>query len=128
MRFLWVLIAMLPAAAVAQDLTTMASGTITAGGTFQLVFTGRCPNAVQDPVGCPLPPPPTRNGCTVQNVGTHNIFVWNNPNPAVNATDAKSWLLAPGSTFNCQLISGKVIVDPIYIDGTTADIFAAGQQ
>ncbi len=113
--------------AFGQVLTTVSSGTITNGGTFQLVFAGKCPNGVQDATGCPAQPT-FRTGCTIVNNATTNMFVWPNPNPVANATDAKSVLLTPGTAFNCQLVNDKVIQDPIYIDGTTAAAFYAGLQ
>ncbi len=107
-----------------QPITTIASGTITLGGTFQLVFSGNCAPGSSD-AGC-LAQPNVRNGCTIVNNSAHNMFVW--PNPKASATDNKAAQVPPGGSFNCQLFNGKVIQDPIYIDGTTADAFFAGQQ
>jgi hypothetical protein len=121
-----VLVTVFSALAGAQSLTTIKSGTITSGGTFQLVFNGNCANGVTDAVGCTAPV--NRTGCTIVNGGTHNMFIWPNPNPVASATDAKAISLPPNGSFNCQLVNGRAIQDPIYIDGTTADAFFAGQQ
>lgn len=114
-------------AAFAQVITSISSSTITSGGTFQIVFPGRCAPGVSDPVGCPSTPLAPRNGCTIVNNGTHSMFVW--PNPQPGATDAKATLIpANGGVFNCQIVTTKILQDPIYIDGTTADAFYAGLQ
>jgi len=123
---LLVVVTIFSALAGAQSLTTIRSGTITAGGTFQLVFPGNCPNGVTDAVGCPAGAPINRSGCTVTNNSSNNMFVW--PNPATGATDAKAVSIPAQGSFSCNLANGKVIQDPIYIDGTTAGAFYAGQQ
>lgn len=86
-----------------------ASGTITAGGTYQQVFAAN----------------PTRTGCQIQNNSATTMWVY--VGPIANATNAKSMLLvAAQSTFNCTNGFG-VQTDQISIDGTTAGVFYANQ-
>lgn len=95
--------------------TTNGSGTITSGGTFQQVF-GATNNV-----------PGGRNGCTIQNNGTHTMYVF--AGPIATATDAKAAQVTAGSTYYCTLNNGTVAIqDQISIDGTTADVFYAAQQ
>lgn len=124
----FIIASLLIAHSKAQSLTTIKSGTITAGGTFQIVFTGNCPNGVSDPVGC-AGGPHTRNGCTIVNNSASNMFVWNSPiTGSAPATDLTAITVPPDTAYYCQLVNGKTIQDPIYIDGTTAAAFYAGLQ
>lgn len=94
---------------------TNGSGTITSGGTFQSVFAANV----------------HRQGCTIQNNGSHTMYVFFGPIAA--ATDAKAVALAPGSgnvagqSASCN-VGGIVLTDQVSVDGTTSDAFFAAQQ
>lgn len=88
-----------------------ASGTITAGGTYQQVFAAS----------------PTRTGCQIQNnsAGPTTLYVY--AGSLASATHANSMqLVAAQSTFNCTGGFG-VQTDQISIDGTTGAAFYANQ-
>lgn len=108
----------------AQVITTMSSGTLAATNTYQLVLTGNCPAGNSGDAGCVGTI--QRNGCTIQNIGSNAMFV--HPGPVAGANVTRDFQLSVGSTFNCQIVNGKVISDPIYIAGTMGDGFAAGSQ
>jgi hypothetical protein len=89
-----------------------ASGTIAVTNTFQSVFA-----APTTPTG--------RVACTIQNNGTHNMWVFFGP--IAKATEATSVILAANQTVNCN--SGNVILqDQVSITGTASDAFFAAQQ
>jgi hypothetical protein len=87
-----------------------ASGSITAGGTYQQVFAAN----------------PTRTGCSIENnsASAHNMFIY--AGATANATHTNSLIVVPGAMFNCTIGFG-VQNDQISIDGTTADPFYASQ-
>ena len=89
--------------------STNASGTVTAGGVYQSVFA-----ATQ-----------LRKGCTIQNNGSHTMYVFFGP--IASATHATSVQLLAGQWVKCQ--AGPIILqDQVSLDGTTADAFFAAQQ
>lgn len=88
---------------------TNGSSTITSGGTYQQIFAASG----------------FRRGCTVQNNGTHTMFVFFGP--IASAMHATSVQLSSGQSVNCQ-VGGIVVQDQVSIDGTTADSFYAAQQ
>ena len=85
-----------------------ASGTITAGGTYQSVY----------------PKTNSRAGCTIQNNGTGTMYVYFGP--IANATHGASVQLPVGSGLNCN-VGNTVLPDQVSVDGTTADAFYGDQ-
>jgi hypothetical protein len=95
-----------------------ASGTIgTGGGTFQLVFAAGSTNQGQGPF--------PRRGCTIQNNGTHTMWISEGLGVAT-ATEAKSFQLAAGAVYDCS-VNGSVLIGEIDITGTASDPFYAAQ-
>jgi len=90
--------------------TLNASGSITAGGTYQQVFAAA----------------PGRNGCVIQNNAASAMWVF--IGPVASATHDTSYQLPANSLvpFTCSGPSG-VQSDVISIDGTTAAKFFANQ-
>jgi len=86
------------------------SGTITTTSTFQTI------QAVNN----------GRLGCTIQNNGTHTMYVYFGP-PA-NATTAASAQLLAGLSLNCWITPGYVLKDTVSITGTSGDAFYANFQ
>ena len=86
------------------------SSTITVTNTFQSVFIAN----------------PNRVSCTIQNNGTHNMWVYYGP--IVNATENNSVVLAAGQSCGCNPPNGVVLQDQISITGTASDAFFAAQQ
>jgi hypothetical protein len=67
----------------------------------------------------------SRVACTVQNNGTHNMWVFFGP--IANATENSSVLLQAGQSVSCN--SGNIILqDQVSITGTASDVFFAAQQ
>jgi len=90
--------------------TTIANGTIVITSTFQQILAGNG----------------TRRGCTIQNQGSHVMYVY--PGVTTAATTAASLLLQPGQTFLCQATGSSVITDPISMTGTSGDAWVANEQ
>jgi hypothetical protein len=84
------------------------SSTITAGGTYQSVFT-----KIQG-----------RNGCTIQANGANTLYVFFGP--IASATHAKSVVLTAGQSTNCN-VGNTILIDQVSVDGTTSDTFYAAQ-
>lgn len=85
------------------------SSTITSAGTYQSVFAASA----------------LRRGCTVQDNGTHTMYVFFGP--IASATHGNSVQLTQGQSVSCQA-GGIVLTDQVSVDGTTADAFYAAQQ
>jgi hypothetical protein len=83
------------------------SSTITGGGTYQSIYSQTL----------------SRAGCTVQNNGTHTMWVFFGP--IASATHGNSVQLSAGQALNCN-VGNTILIDQISIDGTTADAFYAG--
>lgn len=94
---------------IASGTSGNASSTITSGGTYQSLWSANA----------------ARNGCTVQNNGTHTMYVFFGP--IASATHALSVELSAGQSVTCQ-VGGLVLQDQVSIDGTTSDAFYANQQ
>ena len=96
------------------------SGTITTTNAFQLVLSvsGNVPNPTPGFGG-------DRHGCSIQNNGTHNMYV-NEGTPIASATLTNTWVLATGQLFNCNF-NGVVLTGEIDITGTSGDAFVAKQ-
>ena len=97
------------------------SGTITTTNTFQIVF------VAANNVVAPIPGfGADRHGCSIQNNGTHNMYV--NEGTAIgSATTSNTWIVAPnGGLFNCNF-AGVVLTGEIDITGTSGDAFVAKQ-
>jgi hypothetical protein len=94
---------------IASGVSGNASSTITGTGTFQSLWAS---NAL-------------RNGCTVQNNGSHTMYVFFGP--IASATEGLSVELAAGQSVNCQF-GGLVLQDQVSITGTSGDAFYANQQ
>ena len=87
-----------------------ASGTIATTNTFQIIQVNT----------------PSRIGCTIQNNGTHNMYIYFGP--IANATTSNSFILTPGNGINCQLDSTNILQDQVNITGTSGDSFSANFQ
>jgi hypothetical protein len=90
--------------------STNYSGTIASTGTFQLIQ-GQANGRI---------------GCTVQNNGTHTMYVFFGP-PA-NATTATAAQLSAGQSLNCGIGANIVAKDSVSITGTSGDAFFANFQ
>jgi hypothetical protein len=90
--------------------STNLSGSISATNTFQLIQ-GQTNN---------------RNGCLIQNNGTHNMNVYFGA--TANATTSNSFILAPAQPISCAIGSNLVVKDAISITGTSGDSFSANFQ
>jgi len=99
-----------------QVTTTVVSGTITSTNTFQSIFN----NSQTTNPGAR-----GRTSCTVQNNGTHTMYVFFGP--IANATLTNSIQLAAGVAVLCQL-NGATLQDQVSITGTSGDAFVANQQ
>jgi len=66
-----------------------------------------------------------RTSCTVQNNGTHTMYVFFGP--IASATTAKSVQLSAGQSVYCS-VNGMVLKDQVSITGTIGDAFYAGLQ
>jgi|SRR5665213_139897 len=85
------------------------SSTITVTNTFQSIWIANV----------------NRVACTVQNNGTHNMWVFFGP--IANATENNSVVLQAGQFVSCN--SGNIILqDQVSITGTASDAFFAAQQ
>lgn len=92
--------------------TLNSSSTITVTNTFQSIWIASGGNT-------------GRVGCTIQNNGTHNMYVYFGP--IASATTTNSILISAGQSVNCN--SGSVILkDQVSITGTANDVFYAAQQ
>jgi len=92
------------------NITINGSSTIgTGGSTFQLLFAATL----------------KRGGCTVQNNGTHNMYVSFNLGVAASTT-ANSIVVPAGGVAYCQ-VNGNVITGEVDITGTSGDAFYAAQ-
>lgn len=97
-----------------------ACGTIGAGGTtFQQLFAATGVNLAGQLV-------PLRKACTVQNNGTHTMWISEGTSAAL-ATQAKSAQLGPGQTYACNG-GGVVLIGEVDITGTSGEAFYAAQE
>ena len=90
------------------------SGTITSTNTFQSVIASVVGGISQN-----------RASCTIQNNGTHTMYVF--PGPIANATLTNSVQVPTGGFFYCYT-GVTVLVDQISITGTAGDAFYAAYQ
>ena len=95
------------------------STTITTTNTFQLVFAA----AQNSPA--PVPGPGARHGCSIQNNGTHTMYVTEGQGVALSSL-TNSWQVAAGNLFTCNF-NGIVLTGEIDITGTSGDAFVATQ-
>lgn len=86
------------------------SSTITVTNTFQQVFAAN----------------PQRYACTLQNNGTHTMFVFLGPLTSASATTSGAIQLAAGVALSCNN-SSTTFNDPVNITGTSGDAFYAQQ-
>lgn len=107
--------------APATSLGGNASGTIAVTGVFQKVFSGAA-NSLAPSVGSPG----TRHGCTVENNGTHSMYVTEALGIAAS-TATNSAVVAAGSAYYCTNVGGTVLTGEIDITGTSGDAFYAAQ-
>lgn len=92
--------------------TQNGSGTIAVTNTFQSIFVASTATR-------------GRSSCTVQNNGTHTMYVFFGP--IASADKAKSVQLSAGQSVTC--VSGiSVLKDQVSITGTATDEFYAAQQ
>lgn len=99
-----------------QVTTTVVSGSISVTNTFQSVFN----NSQTSNPGAR-----GRTSCTVQNNGTHTMYVFFGP--IANATTTNALQIGPGQVILCQ-IGGATLQDQVSITGTSFDTFVANQQ
>ena len=98
-----------------------ASGTIAVTGTFQRVW-GAAAGTYAPVVGSAG----SRRGCSIENNGTHAMYV-NEATPVASATTSNTWIVtANGGLFNCNF-GGVVLTGEIDITGTVGDAFVAKQ-
>ena len=97
--------------------TTQAGSTIAVTNTFQQVL------APVYPLGTP---PVLRQGCLVQNNGSHTMYVFFGP--IASATTAKSFQLTAGQGIGCATGSGAVLQDQVSITGTSGDAYGYSAQ
>jgi hypothetical protein len=90
--------------------STNFSGTIATAGTFQLIQ-GKTNN---------------RNGCLIQNNGTHPMYVYFGT--LTSATTSNSVQLAATQAVSCAINGDLVVQDAISITGTSGDNFFANFQ
>lgn len=90
--------------------STNASSTIASTNTFQSIWVAN----------------PGRSGCTIQNNGTHTMYVFFGP--IANATLTNSAQVAPGNSIYCAGQFGVVLRDQVSITGTSGDAFYANGQ
>lgn len=115
------LLLLIPSAVAAQSVTTLpahlqstnVSSTVAVTNTFQSVF-------AQASASSP------RNACSIQNNGTHTMYVF--AGPLAGATMAKSVQITAGQLYYCHTQNGSVLWDQISITGTAADAFYAASQ
>ena len=117
-----------PAAAQQQVLTVPlpalsgdASGTITTTNTFQKIWgaSGLSGAPTTGSAGA-------RHGCSVQNNGSHTMYVTESTGVAASTT-SNSWQIpSSGGVFNCNF-GGVVLSGEIDITGTSGDAFVAKQ-
>jgi hypothetical protein len=100
-----------------QVTTTVVSGTISVTNTFQSIFANTQTSN---------PGARGRTSCTVQNNGTHTMFVFFGP--IANATLTNSFQVGPGAAILCSLANGSTLQDQVSITGTATDAFVASQQ
>jgi len=91
-----------------------ASSTIASTNTFQSVFAAVTGGTAE-----------ARMSCTIQNNGTHNMYVF--AGPIASATTSNSIVVIPGAIFYCYTGVG-VITDQISVTGTSGDAFYAAYQ
>ena len=97
------------------------SGTIAVTNTFQRLWSAT--NGTYAPVAGAAG---TRRGCSVQNNGTHSMYV-NEGTAIASATLTNTWIVAAnGGLFNCNF-AGVVLTGEIDITGTSGDAFVAKQ-
>ena len=101
--------------ALAQVMTVATNGTITVTNTFQLAL---------------APANGGRLGCTVQNQGTHTMYVFPG---AGTASEAKSLQLTAGAQMTCGLAGSSqninaIMQDELQITGTSGDAFMVWAQ
>lgn len=67
-----------------------------------------------------------RNGCTIQDNGTHTMYVFFGP--IANATTSNSVTLNTGQSLTCEGTSRTVLRDQVSITGTAGDSYYANFQ
>jgi hypothetical protein len=67
-----------------------------------------------------------RNGCLVQNNGSHTMWVYFGP--IASATAGTSYVLSAGASISCAVGGLGVLIDQVSITGTSADAFFANFQ
>lgn len=89
--------------------TGVTNGTITVTNTFQSIITQNT----------------NRRGCTIQNTGTHTMFVFFGA--IGSATTSNSIQINGGQIVNCQ-VGGIILQDAVSITGTAGDPFVVNIQ
>lgn len=70
---------------------------------------------------------PRRQGCLVQNNGTHTLFVFFGGATAP-ADTTTSWQITAGNTISCTIGGQKNAVDNVWLEGTNADVVVYSYQ
>jgi len=68
-----------------------------------------------------------RNGCTIQYVGNNIGYVYFGANAPMNNNASFQLSSSFGRVMNCQW-GGIVVADPIWVTGTTGDVFVVSIQ
>ena len=117
-KIILILALLMPVAAMAQTpvvtkpagvTSNNSSSTIAATNTFQSIFAANT----------------NRTACTIQNLGTHSMFVFFGP--IANAISNNSVTLVAGDSVRCN--NGNIVLqDQVSITGTLGDAFFAAKQ
>lgn len=90
--------------------TVVAKATIASTNVYQLALAGS--NA--------------RLGCTIQNNGTHTVYVFFGT--AAPSDTTNSIQLAAAQALYCGDVGGTVAIDPVWITGTSGDVVVVNSQ
>ena len=93
--------------------TVNVSGTISVTDTFQEILPSK--------IG--VPPAQLRHNCSIQNNGSHTMYVFFGP--IASATEAKSFQVAPSGTIYCGGPVSITAQDQVSITGTSGEAFTA---
>jgi hypothetical protein len=96
--------------------------TIAVTNTFQIAL------AASAWVANPTPGAQARQGCLLQNNGTHSMYVYFKKTGAAVASLTNSFILQANGLMNCNSISGGVLQDEIDISGTSGDAYVLISQ
>lgn len=93
--------------------TTEATGTVAATGVYQLVF--------------PAQPNGQRRGCLIQNTGANTLFVYFGLKQPTAASGV-GFQIPMGLSISCGLIGSGLVIDNVWVTGTTGGTFEQASQ